>query len=107
MNIEPKTGLVVKKEHRKSGNNEFMGEYIYISFYSLKGCSVKITAKFPNDDGENENRANQAKKLSRGGQLKKLQLQLRDEIALKVKDIQDNPSGLFELNEEMARIKER
>ena len=69
MNIEPKSGLVVKKEQRKM--NEFMGEWIYISFYSLKGCSVKITAKFPNDDGENENKLNQAK-LSRGGQLKKL-----------------------------------
>jgi hypothetical protein len=32
-------------------------------------------------------------------------MQLRDEIALKVKDIMENPSGLFELNEEMARIK--
>ena len=45
--------------------------------------------------------------MSRGGQLKKMQMQLRDEIALKVKDIQENPSGLFELNEEIARIKER
>lgn len=59
MTLEPMSGLVMKKqgEHRKYGN-EFMGDYLYITFYSLKGCSVKIMAKFPNDDGENENKAN-------------------------------------------------
>jgi hypothetical protein len=63
-----------------------------------------VSIKFPREDEENDK--NKKAKLSKGSQLKKIQLQFREEIQLRVKDILDNPHGLIELNQELARLKE-
>ena len=70
----------------------------------MKGCSVRVSIKFPREDEENDK--NKKAKLSKGSQLKKIQLQFREEIQLRVKDILENPYGLIELNRELAQLKE-
>lgn len=70
----------------------------------MKGCSVRVSIKFPREDEENDK--NKKVKLSKGSQLKKIQLQFREEIQLRVKDILENPYGLIELNRELAQLKE-
>lgn len=63
-----------------------------------------MSIKFPREDEENDK--NKKVKLSKGSQLKKIQLQFREEIQLRVKDILENPYGLIELNRELAQLKE-
>jgi hypothetical protein len=63
-----------------------------------------VSIKFPREDEENDK--NKKVKLSKGSQLKKIQLQFREEIQLRVKDILENPYGLIELNRELAQLKE-
>ena len=66
MKIEPKGAGIVKNHHLK----DFLSDHIYIQFFSLRGCSVKVTARFPKDEEDPENL--KKKGFSRGSQLKKL-----------------------------------
>jgi hypothetical protein len=107
LTIEPR-GVIKRTDGSHSGGmSEFPGEYLYFNFFSLRGCSVKVTAKFPKDDEENENKGNRRSRPSKGNQLKKMQVQMREEIQARIKDISENPTGLIELNFELARLKEK
>jgi hypothetical protein len=68
MKIEPKGAGIMKNHHLK----DFLSDHIYIQLFSLRGCSVKVTARFPKDEEEAENLKKRT--LSRGSQMKKLQL---------------------------------
>ena len=73
--IEPKGAGIFKKREQYT---EFLSDNLFFNFLSLKGCSVRVSIKFPREDEENDK--NKKAKLSKGSQLKKIQLQFREEI---------------------------
>lgn len=77
MTIEPKDGAgnIIKN------SNDFSSDYLYLNFYSIRGCSVRVTVQFPkgnnkyfyyfvSDEGELEKGVKKVK-MSLGVQIKR------------------------------------
>ena len=101
MTIEPKGAGIFKKREQQ---NEFNSSNMYFNIVSQKGCTVRINARFPREEEENEGKK---KPFTIGTQLKKMQQHIRDEVQARVKELLENPSGIVELNKEIAELKER
>eukprot|EP00347_Sterkiella_histriomuscorum_P020931 403335904 len=92
----------------KDDLHKFQSPYLYLNFISIRGCSIKVYSKFPREDDENDGK--RKIKFTSGAGLslaKRLQSQLREEIQNKIRDIQDNPNLLIELNQDLKELKQK
>jgi hypothetical protein len=65
--LEPKgAGIFKKREQYK----EFLSDNLFFNFLSLKGCSIRVSIRYPKEEEENEK--NKKTKFTKGSQLKKI-----------------------------------
>jgi hypothetical protein len=101
MTIEPKGAGIFKKREQQ---NEFNTSTMYFNIVSQKGCTVRINARFPREEEDGDGKK---KKFTVGTQLKKMQQHIRDEVQSRIRELLENPSGIVELNKEIAELKDR